>query len=523
MISGDSADEGGKGERVEGPYTRRLRLVANALGATWRLPLFMAIIFGILVVAAFMLLRFTFPTTINTFISRLQFTFPGAEAGRYPNELPFTINEILDRVYNDLELNRYGIRHEDFYSAFSIRPFSLTENEIADSFRQLLADRRILFAERERIERQLKDRLEQASRGAAELSFTLRGGSVFPSEVGRAVVQRVPRIWAQLAIEKKGVLRIQGFSSEEKVIPEEKVKDQPLPFLILTLMEASQRIDDRLLEMARAPGIKTLRDDASGKSFRDLESDIRELQLFRINPLRAALTTYAFPNYGRELRDILQQRIVNLKILEDNTLRQAQAVGDSLARYVDATSALARGASERRGTEPNTAGGTTIPQVSESFIDKVIELTRASVYAAQYQIFVTDRTLTQFELNRRASEHRGERRRWDELLASLPSEGASEKEPDQTTLVRLTQQMHSAVNEINAKWAALSRLEAEFAANRLSRTAEIYAPLVSGPDIIRLDPVFNLSALSAALSLVLMFCGMLWVGLALLYIRRESN
>src|SRR5262249_44228635 len=31
----DSIPDGGKGERVEGPYTRRLRLVANALGATW--------------------------------------------------------------------------------------------------------------------------------------------------------------------------------------------------------------------------------------------------------------------------------------------------------------------------------------------------------------------------------------------------------------------------------------------------------------------------------------------------------
>ena len=216
-------DDDFKAESFEERQKRRFLRVVNALRATWRIPVITAIVLAVLMVAAFLILRFILPTTTTTFISRFQFTFPGAEAGRYPNDTRFTINEILDpaildQVYNDLELNRFGVSHQEFYSAFSIRPFSSTERELVELFRQQLADRRLTFAERERLEQQLKSRLETASRGAAELSLTLPG-LVLPPEVGRAVVQRVPRVWAQLAIEKKGVLKLPGSTAVGKLFP----------------------------------------------------------------------------------------------------------------------------------------------------------------------------------------------------------------------------------------------------------------------------------------------------------------
>jgi hypothetical protein len=514
---------------------RRLDLVANALRVTWRMPIITAIVLAVLIVAAFMVLRFVWPLTTTTFISRFQFTFPGAQTGRYSNGLDFTINEIidsaiLDEVYNELELNRYGVGHATFYSAFSIRPFSLTEREIAETFRQQLADRRLLIAERERLENQLRDRLEIASRGAAELSFTLPGRLMLPPEVGRAVVRRVPRTWAQVAIEKKGVLRIPGFTAVGKIIPEETIDRQPLPLAILVLIEASQRLDDRLFELANTsaeigntPGIWTVRDSLSGKSFRDLEWDVRELQLFHINPLRAALMTYRFPKSERELRDILQQRISHLEFLESNATRQAQAIGENLARFVDATASLNRGAPERRATEQGSASGTTIPQVSESFIDKIIELTRASVSGTQNQAFIKERTRAQFDLIRQADKYRGEQNRLKELLAALPSDVAASKELDETRLAHLAQQLRFAIDEANSKWATLSRLEAEFAADRLGRTAEIYSPLSVGADVVQFDPIFNRSALAAAMSMLIIFWLGLWALRAGLFWWRTSR
>jgi hypothetical protein len=529
-----------KAESFEEQEQRRLLRVANALRATWRLPVIAAIVIAVLIVPAFVILRVVFSSTTTTFLSRVQFTFgPNSDIARrvgnalidvstfdirYPNDARFTINElldpaILDQVYNELDLNRLGIRREAFYPAFSIRPFSPTEQELTESYRQLLADRRLLFAERERLEQQLKSRLEAASRGAAELSFTI--SAPLAPEVGRAIVQRVPRTWAQVAIEKKGVLKLQGFTGMDKVIPEGTLDRQPLPLAILSVLEAGQRLDDRLLELGKVPGIGTSRDGPSGKTFRDLEWEVRELRLFHINPLRAALMTYAFPKNDRELRDILQERINYLGILEANALRQSQAIEEGLARFVDATGGLIRGVPERRGNEQGGVGGTTISQVGENFIDKILALTRVGLYAAQNQAFLAEQTNAQLELNRRASEYHGEQNRWKEMLAALPSEGAAPKQLDEATLTRIAQQLRVAVDETNAKWAALSRMEAEFATNRLSRTAELYVPLFSGTDVIRYNPTFNLGSLVAAMSALFIVFLVFWGIRAVLFMRRK--
>src|SRR5262249_55172009 len=160
-----------------------------------------------------------------------------------------------------------------------------------------------------------------------------------------------PRVWAQLAIEKKGVLRLPGFTAVEKLIPEETIGREQFPLAVLSVIEASQRLDDRLFETAKMLGMGTARDSISGKGFSDLQWDVREFQLFHVNALRAALMTYSFPKSDRELRDIIQQRISFLEILEADATRQAQAIGESLTRFVDATAGLNRGTAERRGAE----------------------------------------------------------------------------------------------------------------------------------------------------------------------------
>src|SRR5262245_4074978 len=119
-------------EPLERRGRRQLALFAEAVRATWRVPFITAILLGVLIVAGFMLLRFALPSTTITFISRFQFTFPDAQTGRYPNNAFFTINEILDPVildlvYNELGLSRFGVKMEEYYSGFFIRRFATND------------------------------------------------------------------------------------------------------------------------------------------------------------------------------------------------------------------------------------------------------------------------------------------------------------------------------------------------------------------------------------------------------------
>jgi hypothetical protein len=512
---------------VEEREKLQFRRITNALRATWRMPLIATIILLVLTVAILIVLRTTFPPT-RAFLSQFHFTFPTAESGRYPNDIPFSINEILDPaildvVYDQLELDKYGVERNQFYGAFSIRPFVPIESEISERYRQQLTDRRLSFVERERLEQQLKNQLTQDSRAAAELSFIAPRSPPLPIPVGRAIVHKVPLVWSQLAIEKKGVLRIPGFTSGANLIVPEAINRQPLPLVIVALVEASHRLDDRLRELLlKTPGILTVRDPIAGKSIRDLDRDVRDLQLFHVSPLRAQLVSYRFDNGGTALKQLVERRINDIEIQAAGLTKQAEAVGDSVTQYVQATAAVRGRPVDRRAADTAPAtGGQAVPQVGETFIDRIIELTRQDREAEEVRLFIADRTQKQFELNQRLIDLRAEQGRWKELLANLNSDTPARKELDETTRGQIERELQYAIGEANAKWATLSRMEAEFAANRTGRTAEIYSPYAANRDVVSNDVILNTRVLAVAFwALVIFFLGFWGIRAAMLLTRR---
>jgi hypothetical protein len=502
----------------------QLRQIMTGLRATWRIPVIATAILVILMIAVLGTVRALFPPT-RAFISQIQFNFASAESGRYPNAALFSINELLDPailgvVYDQLDLGKYDIDRSKFNDAFSVRPYIPAENEISERFRQQLADRKMTFAEREKLEQQLKAQLAQAWRGA-EITFLPPRRPVVPIPVGRAIVQKVPLVWAQLAIEKKGVLRLSGFSAAATVMAPETVDRQPIPIAILELLEASRRLDNRLTELWKMPGVATVRDSTSGNSINDLAWDYRALQLFHVNPLRAQLVEYRFDDSGPALVSLVERHINDIERRVVAATKEAEAIGESLGQFVQATSALRGRTVERKVPESGTvAAGTTIPQVGESFIDRIIELTRKDRETEHDRTFIAERTQRQFENNQIAITLRSEQNNWKELLADLRSDSAARKELDDAKRGQLFRQLRQAIDAANANWAVMSRIEQEFAATRTGRTAELYTSYPVFRDVVSNDLILNTTVLGATFwALITFFLGFWAIRTALLLYR----
>src|SRR4051794_30460937 len=67
----------------------------SAFAATWQLTALAFVAILVVMIAMLGFLRGAIPST-TTYISRMQFTFPGVGTGRYPNGDLFTVNEIID-------------------------------------------------------------------------------------------------------------------------------------------------------------------------------------------------------------------------------------------------------------------------------------------------------------------------------------------------------------------------------------------------------------------------------------------
>ena len=400
----------------------------------------------------------------------------------FPNGAPFTINSIVDpsilsQVYDTLNLEQYRVSRDDFFAGFSIRPFAPTEGEIAERFRQQLADRRLTFSERQIVETQVRSEIEQASRTAAELSFTVRNRTL-PTEVGRSIVQMVPLVWSRNAIETKGVLRLPGFSASETVMKLEEIDNVPLPIAIVMVSEAGRRTSQRLQELLGTVGVATVRDPASGKSIRDIEREVADTDTFQANFLRSALSKYQFPEGLTQARSIVESRARDLELAEEGQTKSAAAIDNAISQFVQAAVGLSGRSTERRAprvSETGDGGPLTIPQVGEGFLDRIIQMSRAGREGEQ--VFISELTRRQLDTTQRANATRMQRDLWRELANATQPNDAARAVLDEGAKATLIKTLRAFLANINEYWAASTRIEAQFAASRLDHTGKLLSSL----------------------------------------------
>jgi hypothetical protein len=502
-----------------------------AFNRTWRIPAAIGIGTLIAFLSVLFLLRSSVPAT-TTYLARFEFKFPGVESGKFPNGDTFSLNEIIEPaiispVYERFKLDQYGIDRDEFFNAFSIRPYVPEEGEITERFRQQLADRRLTLTERERLEARLRSLLDEASRGGAEIAMTLRRNFGIPNELGRSIVQMLPQAWSQYEIEKKGVLRLPAFTGSDVGISPSVLESVSLPMALVMLSQASDRLRGRLSDARLVAGIETAIEPSSRKSLRDLENDFHDLEVFKVNPLRAAIPGYAFPEGIEEIRLLAQQRIRELetdRILYSGT---ATALANTASQFVQSIVVLKGGSEGRRANSEQggaqLGGTTTIPQLSENFIDKMIELSaRGRASDENQQRYISDLSARQLGTVEKLVRVQTEQEKWQHFLAELDGK-TKPVALDETNRARLTRNLLSAAAELNSSWQVLNKLESEFASNRLSHTAQLYNLFLTLPDVVKYDPFFNGAVLSLGLAAAWFVFLSIWAIRSFLHFNRSRT
>jgi hypothetical protein len=497
----------------------------SVLASTWRVPLALGVLTAAFFLLGLFVVRSAVPTT-TTYLARFEFKFPGVEAGNFPNGDQFSLNEIIEpnivgTIYDRQALDKFGIDRDEFFNALTIRPFVPQEAEITERFQQQLADRRLTLTEKERLETQLRRLLDQGSKGGAEVALTLRNHVDIPREIGRSIVQAIPLVWSEYMIEKKGVLRLPDFSASSEGLSLDAVKKASISIGILQLIEASDQFRDRLSIARGVGGIQTSIDPKTQKSIRDLANDFNDLELFQINPLRASLPTIAQIDGVEQLRAVAQQKLRALKVQEEYNTSMSKALTSTMDQFVQGIASL-KGRSDTRREAPGTVpGGTsTIPQLSEGFIDKLVDLsTRGRESEEGLQIYVSRLTDRQLSTAETLARIRSQQDDWRNLIDSLKSNDSAAPN-DQTNRLKTPDELLSAVARLNDQWATLNRLEVEFTASRLFHTSRLYNLFYTSPDIIRYNPVVNPSVLLLCLAAACLVFFTMWFGRAgLNYLR----
>jgi len=334
-----------------------------------------AIIYGIIALVAYLVL----PS--QRIVSQpFSLDFPRATEGQYPNGLKFSTNEILStpvlaRVYKENRLDRF-MTLDEFIPCLYILESNPEFERLQRQFQARLNDPKLSSVERQQIEKDYTDKQESLAHNLFSLNIAVpNSAGRLPDDVSAKILTEILNHWADWA-QNEG--RITSY--DVTVLSPSILDDQPGPNLVITIRILIKRLSqvlDNIDLIAGLPSANLSRTKAEHLSLQELRIKIEDLIRFRLEP------TVALARESRGNGDPATIQFVKTQL--DYDQRQllayqdrASAIRDALALYTSQRTVTT--GQQQSGTGPNQkqSAETVMPQVSDTFIDRMAQLLNQS-------------------------------------------------------------------------------------------------------------------------------------------------
>jgi hypothetical protein len=357
-----------------------------------------AILFSLLTVlaaysiAAIAIYIFTPSQPITTLPFRLDFR--GAPDAQYPNGTKFspadiTASQVMLRVYAQNTLSRYA-SYEDYIRSFFILESNRALEQLAIQYQAKLADLKLSPIDRDRIEKEYELKRETIPANVFSINFAPhRSGTRLPPAVVRHLLEDILATWAHVSVAERKVMLV-----EVKVLSPSMVDDiRTFPEPVLSLAQVWSKVEDvrsNIAELKTITGANMFRSSRSHMSLDELALSLEDLLRFRIEPA-IALGAATVKNRPFALSVLETQYAHDLRKLELEH-QQEEALRRAFDLYQkERTPTTSAAATSTPGRAPeNGAAAEMTPQVSESFIDRIVELTNAGTDRQYRQRFIQD-------------------------------------------------------------------------------------------------------------------------------------
>jgi hypothetical protein len=333
--------------------------------------LLVALLFGILATIALL----TEPTQrVVTLPFRLD--FQGADRGLYPNGTKFSSAEIvatpiLMRVYSANGLQRF-LSFKEFSESVFVVESNATLEELNREYQAKLSDTKLSAVDRERLEAEFRQKRE--SLGRNELAITWASDQVaVPRTLLKKSLSDTLATWADVATKEKGVLRYQLPVVSANVLRRDVIGSTDPVIALDVLRTRIDTIDRNIAQLEAVPGATVLRGGPQNVSLAEIRLALADIMRFRVQPLILQLRAgNAAADPEATVRFIESQLAYNRRQAEA-ARQQADALRRTLEMYTF------QGDQPRSGTvavPPDRGGDTVMPQLSDTFLDRLIALTR---------------------------------------------------------------------------------------------------------------------------------------------------
>lgn len=527
---------GNKQSAEERIYDGEFKL-SDILHAIWRIRWFVLVsmLLGAMAIIGFLALtRIALPSE-QIFQSAVRFVFPSVDTTvkespgkkkfgvrnrlkqkKYPNGRLFSISDmvapaILQRVYEQNNLQEFKIEPGEFAAAVSVLPYAPVYDEIASRYRSELSDRKLKFAERQLIEESMfRELTEMASKGAL-ITLTLNSRFGIPENLGRKIVNDISSTWAKFSIEQLGVLKLPDLVVSSNPIDIGFLQTLDTASSLLLQDESVQELRKRIKSISDLGGADSVIDEKSGYTLQDLQRQLSMFGNYRLKKLWGHLLATGSIDQSSSTLVAFQSRRDQLKFME-NALTQEAADLDRALNTYSARSVVP--ANEGRKTVVARPQGPAVPQLSAGFLDRLV------AFAADQQDIAFRQNMVdrQIKLNQSAMAISLEIERLNGFIDGIKNIQSQADPSDLGAQKHIKTDLQETAITLNGYWEIASHLFAQLNEKRLSYDSRLYVklPLSSKAQASISHPVFNnrtyIIAIAAliAIGMFSLVAGLMW-------------
>ena len=354
------------------------------------------VILAFLIVAIFLYLMSPAETiTLQSF----RLDFDGASHGEYPNKTKFNIADIisgpiLTRAWQDNRLSDY-MAFGDFSRSVYVLESNRQYEQLAAEYQAKLADPKLSPIDRERLQREFELKGESIAKNEYSINLDRRTRNrAIPEPLVRKVLLDVLNDWADFAVNQQHVIAYQVSVLSPEILAPSALEQSDTIAAIEVLRAKTTRVISNIEKMEKLPGATLARTPQDHISLEEVRIRLDEILRFRLEPLLATVLHGASAAERNTTIRFLESQLAYDQRQLESAQHLADSVRDSVALYEQpsatetaapsATAAAKSSAAQGKGSE------SIMPQLSDTFLDRLVSMTGRAADAQYRQGLVDD-------------------------------------------------------------------------------------------------------------------------------------
>ena len=359
--------------------------LAELVAAVWRyrVVFFITTIAGAGVFLLGAFLYYLWAPTVESVNLPFRVLFDGAEHDQYPNGLAFSTTDIiagpvLERVYQQNKLDEY-LNYDQFKGAVFISETNNALTVLDKEYQQKLGNNKLSTVDRQILEAEYQEKRQALSNESYELHL-LYDSTVtpLPANLAEKVLKDVLKEWVALTDGQKGVLKYRIPVLSRNILPESLLATQDY---IVTIDIFKNKIDAVLTNidtLSHLPGAQLVRVGDEKLGLEEVATNLRDTQQFKLDPLVGLVRSTGLSKNPGLASLYLENQLFQIHLDEQEAQEKIKVLESSLNSYLEKNSVADTSGGKKAAGNIGSVSTTYIPQLGDSFLDRVVEMSTQS-------------------------------------------------------------------------------------------------------------------------------------------------